>query len=46
MLYVDIPALSDLRKLNEVRADACVSDKSDDRMDAIGMAMNYAKEAK
>ncbi len=25
MLYVDIPALSDLRKLNEVRADACVS---------------------
>ncbi|EAQ34177.1 hypothetical protein NB311A_00590 [Nitrobacter sp. Nb-311A] len=25
MLYVDIPALSDLRKLNDVRADACVS---------------------
>lgn len=25
MLYVDIPMLSDLRKLNEVRADACVS---------------------
>lgn len=25
MLYVDTPALSDLRKLNEVRADACVS---------------------
>ena len=27
-------------------AGACVSDKSDDRMDAIGMAMSYAKEAK
>lgn len=25
MLYVDIPALSDLRKLNDVRTDACVS---------------------
>ena len=25
---------------------SCVSDKSDDRMDAIGMAMSYAKEAK
>lgn len=25
MLYVDIPSLSDLQNLNEVRADACVS---------------------
>ena len=25
---------------------SCVSDKSDDRMDALAMAVNYAKEAK
>lgn len=40
------PALAPKAVLGALRADACVSDKSDDRMDAIGMAMNYAKEAK
>ena len=40
------PAMSPKAVLGALRADACVSDKSDDRMDAIGMAMNYAKEAK
>ena len=39
-------ALAPKAVLGALRADACVSDKSDDRMDAIGMAMNYAKEAK
>ena len=40
------PELAPKAVLGALRADACVSDKSDDRMDAIGMAMNYAKEAK
>lgn len=40
------PALAPKAVLGALRADACVSDKSDDRMDAIGMAMSYAKEAK
>ena len=29
MLYVDIPALSDLRKLNDVRTDACATAAGD-----------------
>ena len=40
------PELAPKAVLGALRADACVSDKSDDRMDAIGMAMNYVKEAK
>lgn len=43
--YAD-PAMSPKAVLGALRADACVSDKSDDRMDALAMAVNYAKEPK
>lgn len=40
------PALAPKAVLGALRADACVSEKSDDVSGAMAMALNYAKEAK
>lgn len=40
------PALAPKAVLGALRADACVSEKSDDMGGAVAMALNYAKEAK
>lgn len=40
------PALAPKAVLGALRAEACVSEKSDDAAGAMAMAANYAKEAK